>query len=177
MKVPATDTVSTLKPPLYWKNILVPVDFSAASYRALKTAAGLAEQSGARLTLLHIIHIPCSYPIDALQDTDELVASARDSMERMCGEISPEFVRQKIVEIGKQEIFQDIVEEAVELPADLMVITTHGFCGIKRALRGSMAELVVRHAHCPVLVLHAHEAEYTPAADLKTPNPFKSVEA
>jgi nucleotide-binding universal stress UspA family protein len=157
MKVPATDTVSTLKPPLYWRNILVPVDFSAASYSALKTAAGLAEQSGARLTLLHIIHIPCAYPTDALQDTDDLVDSARDSMERMCDGISLNWIRQKIVEIGKQEIFQDIVAAAGELPADLMVITTHGFCGIKRALRGSVAELVVRHAHCPVLVVRGEQ--------------------
>jgi len=48
---------------------------------------------------------------------------------------------------------EDIVRVATEEKADLIVIGTHGRTGLKRVLMGSVAEAVMRHAHCPVLTL------------------------
>ena len=146
---------ANLKPSLYWKHILVPVDCSDASKYALNMAAGLAEQSGARLTLLHIIHVASCYPPDALQDMDDIMNCARDSLETTCRGVSPDLIRQKLAVFGKKEISEEIIQAALDLPADLIVIASHGRSGLGRFLQGSIAEKVVRHAPCPVLVMQA----------------------
>ena len=61
-----------------------------------------------------------------------------------------------IVKHGKS--YQEIVKAAKKLKADMIVISTHGYTGLKHTIMGSTAERVVRHAPCPVLVLRA-EAE------------------
>jgi nucleotide-binding universal stress UspA family protein len=60
-----TDELPSAKPLLPWKIILAPTDFSEPSIQALKTAVCLAEQCGAKITLLHIIHLPASGAIEA----------------------------------------------------------------------------------------------------------------
>jgi nucleotide-binding universal stress UspA family protein len=50
----------------------------------------------------------------------------------------------------------EITDAAKSLRADLIVIATHGYTGLKHVLLGSTTERVVRHAHCPVLVVRAH---------------------
>jgi nucleotide-binding universal stress UspA family protein len=56
--------------------------------------------------------------------------------------------------------FQEIAEAARSLPADLIIIATHGYTGIKHALLGSTTERVVRHAPCPVLVVREGGREF-----------------
>jgi nucleotide-binding universal stress UspA family protein len=160
-----------LKPQLGWRNILVPVDLCEPSKCSLKIAAGLAKQSGAKLTLLHIVHVPTSYPLDVLQDVDDVMNSARDSLEKMCGAISPALIQQKIVRFGMKEIFQEIVETAQDIPADLIVIASHGHNRLVRALMGSIADKVIRHAPCTVLVA-SDEKKWHIAEPL---GPFKKV--
>jgi nucleotide-binding universal stress UspA family protein len=142
-----------LKPSLHWKNILVPVDFSEPSKHAIKIAADLAEQSGAGLTLLHVVQLPVSYTVDALPGVGEIINTERDTLERLSQEIPPGLVQQKLIQFTKQGILQDIIEVAQDLPADLMIITTHGYRGLKRIWHGCMAEEIICHAPCPVLVV------------------------
>ena len=54
---------------------------------------------------------------------------------------------------------EEIVNAAKKLPADIIVISTHGRGGLKHVLLGSVAERVVRHAPCPVLVVREHERD------------------
>ena len=56
--------------------------------------------------------------------------------------------------------FFEITEAAKALNADLIIIGTHGYSGVTRAIMGSTAEKVVRHAPCPVLVVRRHEHEF-----------------
>lgn len=60
------------------------------------------------------------------------------------------------IEIGSDG--SEIVEYAEKHQADLIVIPSHGYSGVKRALLGSVAERVIRHAHCPTLVLRRLES-------------------
>jgi nucleotide-binding universal stress UspA family protein len=53
--------------------------------------------------------------------------------------------------------FDEIVRAAGSLRADLIIIATHGYTGLKHVLMGSTAERVVRHAPCPVLVVRSSE--------------------
>jgi nucleotide-binding universal stress UspA family protein len=141
------------KPSLHWTNILVPVDFSEPSNHALKIAAGLAEKLGARLTILHVLHMPACYPTDALVDLDDLLSSGRNSMEHLTYSFSAALIREKRVQFGKLEISEEIVEAAYGLPADLIVLGTHAYGGVARILHRNIAERVIQHAPCPVLAL------------------------
>lgn len=57
----------------------------------------------------------------------------------------------------------EIVGAATRLPADVIVISTHGRTGLKHVLLGSVAEHVVRHARCPVLGVRENEREFLAA--------------
>ena len=134
-----------------FKRILVPIDFSDISQAALRQAAVLAERFRAELVLLHVIE---TYPIDyvvGLPDTRQLNKSLEDTAQAKLDKLASEAGRARtMVRWGKP--FQEIVKTAEKLPADLIVLTTHGYTGIKHAYLGSTAERVVRHARCPVLV-------------------------
>lgn len=145
-----------VKPEFHWKNILVPVDLSDASRHSLKIAAGLAEEFGGALTLLHIVHTPVCFT-DAPIDAEDLMGSAADSLDRLAKEIPAALIRQKLVEFCKQGISQDVVEAAYDIRADLIVITTHGYHGLKRVLHGHLAEAIAGHAPCPVLIVPPDE--------------------
>ncbi|HUZ08252.1 MAG TPA: universal stress protein [Candidatus Paceibacterota bacterium] len=145
------------KPTLPWKTILAPTDYSEPSIQALKTAACLAEQSGAKITLLHVIHLPVSGGIEAALNVDEIVNVSRQSMDETARAIPPALLREKLVRLGTRGTVQGIIEAARELSADLIVIATHGHSRLERILLGSTAERVVLHAPCPVLVVRRKE--------------------
>lgn len=139
------------------RTILVPVDFSAASLKAVNYAADLAETLGAKLVLEHVIEpIPvvpdfAAYPTMGFQDG--ALSGARAKLKQLAqrhtrnpGLIEKTNVRQGIA-------FQEITRAASTLKADLIVIATHGYTGFKHVLLGSTAERVVRHAPCPVVVV------------------------
>jgi nucleotide-binding universal stress UspA family protein len=147
------ETGTNLKPSLRWTNILAPVDFSEPSNHALKIAAGLAEELGARLTILHVIHMPACYPMDTLLDIEDLLNSGRNSMEQVSHGLASALIREKRVQFGKLEISEEIVEAAYALPADLLVLGTHAYGGVARILHRNIAERVIQHAPCPVLAV------------------------
>jgi nucleotide-binding universal stress UspA family protein len=138
------------------KQILVPIDFSKPSLKALKYAEAFASQFSASIHLVHVVE-PASFlygvrnlplPISDREVTNQLhhklVMLARK-------EIDPLTPVYPLVCIGKP--FAEIVRTAKTFKADLIIIATHGRTGFKRAVLGSTAEWVVHHAHCPVLVL------------------------
>lgn len=139
------------------RKILVPVDFSACSEKALKYAITFARQFGAELALLHVVHpyppMPEMGPVDveSLMDAHEQM----ESFQRTVGKVVPckTSVRTGIAH-------SEIIATAKELGADLIVISTHGRTGLEHVLLGSTAEKVVRHAGCPVLVVRQHQHEF-----------------
>src|SRR5829696_3185363 len=137
------------------KVIVVPIDFSAESKKALRYACKLAEQFGAVLRLIHVVE-PVPFLNDltnvplSRSDRDiakeafvKLQALAQDEIDELIP-IYPE------VRVGKP--YREIVGAAKLLGVDLIVIATHGHTGLKHALLGSTAERVVQYAPCPVLV-------------------------
>jgi nucleotide-binding universal stress UspA family protein len=143
--------------PLKVTKILVPIDFSALSEHAVNTAAGLAEQSRAEIILFHVVPLPVVCSIDSPPDAYAMMDEASYALEKMALKIPADVSWEKIVRLGTREPIQEIVEEAGKIPADLIVIATHGYSALKRMLLGSTAEKVVRCAPCPVLVVHEHE--------------------
>lgn len=141
------------------KLIVVPVDFSSCAAPAIRTALELAENPAD----VHVIHViqplnPVS-PLGVWGDENvqqKLADNAKAYLDTFLA--SNEIVGVTTsVEVGSEGT--RIVEYADELKADLVVIPSHGRSGVKRALLGSVAERVIRHAHCPTLVLRRKNVE------------------
>lgn len=146
------------------RSILVPTDFSAESEKALAYALPFARQFGAKVNLLHVIEplaTPDFIPSCPLTlESGKVIAHCKRHLKRVLTdlEIEPQFVEKVLVRYGKP--FNEIAEAARALEVDLIIISTHGYTGVKRAFLGSTTERVVRHAPCPVLVLRPREHEF-----------------
>ena len=145
------------------RRILVPVDFSHCSKKALKYAIPFAEQFDAELTLLHLVqrHVESA---EALVVPIESVEEIQKDLETLRATIGDAVPSRALVRMGDPAI--GIIAVAKELKIDLIILSTHGRTGLERVLLGSTAEKVVRHAGCPVLIVREHEHEFVggPAA-------------
>ncbi len=146
--------MTTLKDPP--KNILVPIDFSEPSEKAAIAACALAAKTGATVHLLHAYVIPVESVGLALtvsqQYVEQFVKESKTQLQELAAKLCPgAALGPFLVESGDPR--EVITEEAKKLHAELIVMGTHGRRGITRALIGSVAESVVRTAHCSVLVV------------------------
>ena len=135
--------------------ILCPIDFSPGSREAMQLAAKLAAESKGEVVLLHVWHPPYISSAEA-PIPEALMMQLRTDAENELARWKAELEKLGTRATAKLAIgapWDQIVALAKDDPAfDLLVIGTHGRTGIKRALLGSVAEKVVRHAPCPVLV-------------------------
>jgi nucleotide-binding universal stress UspA family protein len=157
--------------------ILVPVDFSAHSERALDFATTIAARFGARVELLHVVEDPFMtgawssevYVPNVGELLDNVTADAR----RRVGELQATIARDGVqadtaVVTGLPA--HTIVEHAAKGGFDLIVMGTHGRSGLSHVFMGSVAERVLRKAPCPVLTVrppaaaHKGSSTGTPAA-------------
>jgi universal stress protein A len=145
------------------KKILVPVDFSACSKKALQYAIPFAKQFGAKLVLLHVIPMQFHYSADGFEtETISAEEAQADVARKLCALIK-ELVPAKIparVEIRHGVEAAEIVNEAKKIEADIVILSTHGRTGRAHSLVGSVAEDVVRLAPCPVLVVRERQHEF-----------------
>ena len=136
--------------------ILVPIDFSAGSRMALRYAAPLAERLGAAIALVHVDPPPLlagdlrDSPL-VLPVAEVDTAIARELAALAAQEIGAAFPVETIVRRGRAGA--EIVEASRALRSDLILMPTHAYTGLKRALYGSTAEHVMRHAACPVCTI------------------------
>ena len=86
---------------------------------------------------------------------NELLQAGEQQLGDMARSIPKKYSLKPILETGHPGNF--IVESADKLGIDLVIIATHGRTGFRRAFLGSTAEFVVRHAHCPVLVMREQQ--------------------
>lgn len=138
--------------------VVVPVDFSEASRNALRAAADLTDDVS-KLRLLHVLP-----PLEAISPAVVWGDLSDDHREQSVEEYAKKFLADNGVADASFEVRigspgHEITQFADEQNADLIVISSHGYHGIKRFLLGSVAEMVIRHAHCAVLVLRRQDAE------------------
>lgn len=150
--------------PFRLEKILVPIDFSEGSKKALQYAIPLARQHEAAITLLHVSP-SLSYAggeygiLDYSSAEAEMRSKAETELRALLkAEVGKAITAQAAVRTGTPR--NDIIAFAKNLPADLIVIATHGRTGLKHVLLGSVAEHVVRYAPCPVLVVREREREF-----------------
>ena len=156
-------TKSTAQPgatPLQLKRILLPTDFSGCANYALPYAAAIARAVGATVICVNVVEpiVPAvgyTGMVEAMPIA-EMSEQMEDSAERELPDVMrcEELRGLKVEEvIGHGDAAAEIVRVADERDADLIVISSHGRTGLGRIIFGSTAEAVVRHAHCPVLVV------------------------
>jgi nucleotide-binding universal stress UspA family protein len=141
--------------------ILVPVDFSSCSREGLQYAIGFANEFGAKLILLHVTYLGYIYSSEgtALYNIPALQEAARKNAQRQMRQLvrSVNFGRAKFETAftdGSPAL--DICAFARDHDVDLIITSTHGLTGLEHVLIGSIAEKVVRHAPCSVLVVPSH---------------------
>ena len=142
--------------------ILVPVDFSEHSQKALRYALAFASQFGAEVALVHVVEqmvYPGDWMYPPLAVTDFAMEKREQVIARLRALDAGSGVKtQHVVRLGRA--WQEVVEIAKEMKSDLIILATHGYTGLKHALLGSVAEKIVRHAPCPVLSVHPDERDF-----------------
>jgi nucleotide-binding universal stress UspA family protein len=139
------------------KRILVPLDFSTSSRRALDYAAGMALRFDAALHLVHV----CEVPTMMTGSMDAYAIAYSDWALRLGEEAERELVkvtaslkaRQVTTEVLFGNPARAIVEAAEANAADLIVMGTHGHGAVMHLMMGNVAERVVRFAPCPVMTV------------------------
>ena len=138
-----------------FKNILCPVDFSSGSRHALTVATELAVAAAATLTIAHIWQPPTfggpDFPI-----APEVIQGLVDDADRLLAEWAASATGAGVA-VHTRTItgvpWNEIVTLVSNAEIDLVVMGTHGRTGLKHVLIGSVAEKVVRHAPCAVLII------------------------
>lgn len=151
------------------KTILLPTDGSECSGKAMAYALSFAKQYGARVVALHVIDQRWEEQtrIVFAEVGQDLTQKIRNGY----GEEARRILREAADTAAKAGIsvetraltgvpHEDIVRVARELPADLIILGTHGRTGMSHLLMGSVAEKVVRKAPCPVLTVRQEEHDF-----------------
>ena len=140
-----------------FRRILIAVDSEPIAVRAVDAGAELTNALGAEIALVNVVEI---YPGDTGSvPPSELLALAKQDAKKLIGDLRRHLSSQSVVmeftPVGSPAT--EIVRAAKEWSADMIVLGSHGRKGVQRALLGSVAESVMRHAGCPVLVVRASQ--------------------
>lgn len=154
-----------------YKRILVPVDGSATAARGLQEAIKLAKLTGAKLRLMHVVD-QISFALgmeSAAMVTGDMMQSLREGGVALLKKTA---ARVEKAGVGVDTVLCDglagrvcdhVIEQAAAWKADLIVLGTHGRRGFSRLLMGSDAELIVRLATVPVLLVRPKDEAAAPA--------------
>jgi len=143
------------------RKILYPTDFSKPAEKAFEYAVFMAASHKADLASLHVVdqlHGFTHYEILAItpmEIAERMAKRAHQDLQALVDRVKGSVTATEAVREGKTWV--EICEAAKEEKADMIVMGSHGRTGLPHALIGSVAETVVRHASCPVLVVRETE--------------------
>ncbi len=142
--------------------ILCPVDFSDASRKAVQYAKEFALSMGSTVYLLNVVEprpMAVDITLNYIPFEEDLEHAANEDMQLVLEEFQLAGLQaESTIEIGNPS--DVILDKARELNVNLVILGSHGKTGLSRLLMGSVAEMVVRKAHCPVLIVKAEETEF-----------------
>lgn len=141
-----------------FKKILVPVDGSAFSFRAVKTAASLAEKYGSEVTLLYVVTMPFTSTavspevgvIIPQHIFDELEAEGHKILAQAATDLSQAVVK---TQIRTGHPAMEIIDEAKN-GYNLIVMGSRGLGELRGFVMGSVSDRVTHHSGCTVMVVH-----------------------
>jgi universal stress protein A len=161
------------------RKIVVPVDFSEASQHAAVYAASLARRLDASLRFVHVLEPQALndgrfafFEQPSAETLDLLYWDARTRVAALADRVAEDVRVSSEVRQGSPA--DAIMQATIDYGADLVIMSTHGRSGWSHLLMGSVAERVIRSAHCPVLVIrecgqvHVHRPGVTGLEELAT---------
>lgn len=155
-----------------YRKILVTHDGSDLSLEAIPHALSLAKAYQSEVLLLHAVYSVKALtsmvgtadffpPVIPLEDIAKTVALLKKSARNALDNIKTDFEKNgvsKITSYIEEGDAANIISDVAKVEkCDLIVMATHGRSGLRRAMLGSVADYVVRHAQCPVLLVRAKE--------------------
>jgi nucleotide-binding universal stress UspA family protein len=135
-----------------WKTIVLATDGSKYSKAAADRAISFAKSYGGEMKIVSVVDVPPEFYAEAPQAVDDLIKKAKEFVADIKKQADAEGVSAQTF-IRESEVFENITNLAREQNADVIVIGSHGRTGLRRLLMGSVAEKVIGHAACPVLVV------------------------
>src|SRR5271166_538723 len=152
-----TETRSAIEPDqlLSLRNILVPTDFSECSELALGHALEIAARYDAQVRLFHCVD-PTPYNLGAPDATQAACDAAWRDMRQLDSDLHRKGLAKKVeikLHIEAGDLAAILPQISRDLAVDLIVVGTHGRTGWQKLVLGSVAEIVVRQASCPVLTV------------------------
>ena len=152
------------------KQVLAAIDFSEVSKPVMERATGLARVFKAKLTLLHVAASDPEFvgydagPQVVRDNRADQLRAEHHQLQQHAEQLRAEGIEAEALLVEGPTI-ETILEKARDLPADLVVIGSHGKGALKSALLGSVSQGVLRRAPCPLLVipLAKDEPHETPA--------------
>ena len=135
------------------KNILVAYDGSKCGKKALDQAIEMAGACGSTLHLVHVVAVNDEYMAMGVGLEEKLSKEAVALVDQAMKKIKKAGVKSDSVIVHEEQPYRAIIAEAAKRKADLIVLGTHGRTGLPKILLGSVAQRVIGHASCPVLVV------------------------
>jgi nucleotide-binding universal stress UspA family protein len=150
----------SLPPPNPRFVVLAAVNESSHEQDVVRVGANFARSMpGGELHLLHVVEdlpppialVPAPFGLGVT--TAEIVAAARARLDKVTSAARAQFGGRIVEHLAAGSAWKQILQLAIDLQADLVLVGTHGRTGVKRMVLGSVAEAVVRRASCPVIVV------------------------
>ena len=142
-----------------FNHILVPIDGSETSMLAVSKASGLALAFGSRITLIHVVDnypfigVGADYALGQNEYLAAATSSANAALARGVAALAAEGLHSDQRVIDGHVVHEGIVDTAIAIAADLIVMGSHGRSGIEKLLLGSVTQRVLQDATMPVLVV------------------------
>jgi nucleotide-binding universal stress UspA family protein len=138
------------------EKILAAVDGGPQAGAVARLAANFATRMGSELHVVHVGFVPAMYHPEMQGYPSRVEAVRQETQQTLDEEVrrieaAGAGVSRSHLRMGRPDV--EILELAEELGADLIVVGSRGLGGLRRTLLGSVSDSVVRHAHCPVLVV------------------------
>ncbi len=145
------------------KKILIPIDFSQPSLRAINPAVSLAKLTKAEITLIHVIDILPStasafyYAVPASPAYEnDLIDVSNQHLNELAQTIKKKGIEKVNIRSVTGRPHKEIVKLSKKIKADIIIMSTHGASGFTEFFIGSNTSRVVSHALCPVLSIQKH---------------------
>jgi nucleotide-binding universal stress UspA family protein len=141
------------------KEILVPIDFSGNTDKVVESAIKMAEKFKAEIHLFYVSESLAEYSgfviphisTDVL--AEEMLDQAKKKMNHFLDLHRDQGCKCDGEVVQGDDVAEEIINYAADKKFDMIVMGTHGYKGIEKTLMGSVAEKVLRNAHCPVTVV------------------------
>lgn len=136
--------------------IVLATDFSPASKAATTYVMGLAKRYSSNVMVMHVVDLSIATPLEPALvgiPLEEMRSGSEEKMERLLHEMTSKGIRATAHTLEARNPAEVIVRLSEQLKANLIVTGTHARHGLSKAIEGSCAEGIIRHATCPVLTL------------------------